>query len=131
MTTEDDCVTEISEDDDPTLAGTHLEQSSKVHTVIDHWGGTGIVKVLEMMTPGDRFDATDAPISIVHGTRDPTVLFSEAEEIKAEYERTGVNYAWYPLRGEGHGPWDVEVDGKSLTDLAFDFIVEQQDLMVD
>ena len=43
--------------------------------------------------PGDRFDATDAPISIVHGTEDPTVLFEQAEEIKAEYDKTGVDYA--------------------------------------
>ena len=130
VTTEDDCVTEISEDEDPTLSGTHLALSSQVHTVIDHWGGTGIIRVLEMMTPGDRFDATDAPISIVHGTEDPTVSFMEAEQIKAEYERTGVNYAWYPLDGAGHGPWQAHVDGKSLTDLAFDFIVEQQGLEV-
>ncbi len=130
VTNEDDCVDEISVDEDPTLAGTHLDQSSKVQTVIDHWGGTGIIDVLDMMTPGDRFDETDAPISIVHGTEDPTVPFSEGENIKAEYERTGVNYAWYPLDGAGHGPWTAEVDGKSLTELAFDFIVEQQALEV-
>jgi len=130
VTTEDDCVTEISEEEDPTLSGTHLEQSSSVHTIIDHWGGTSIVRVLEMMTPGDRFDETDAPVSIVHGTEDPTVAFDYAEEIKAEYERTGVEYAWYPLEGARHGPWESEVDGKTLTELAFDFIVEQQGLEV-
>jgi len=128
VTTEDDCVNDVSEEDDATLGGTHLDQSSSVRTIIDHWGGTGIVQALELMTPGDRFDATDASISIIHGTQDRTVPFSQAEEIKAEYDRTGVPYAWYPLEGAGHGPWRAEVDGKNLTELAFDFIVEQQDL---
>ena len=77
----------------------------------------------------------DAPISIVHVDTGPDCTgFRRCgiEEIKAEYERTGVDYVWYPLRGERHGPWDVEVDEKSLTDLAFDFIVsQQQDLVVD
>ena len=117
VTTEDDCVNEAAEDD-VTLGGTHLDQSSSVRTIIDHWGGTGIVQALELMTPGERFDATDAPISIVHGTEDRTVPFSQAEEIKAEYDRTGVPYAWYPLEGAGHGPWRAEVDGKNLTELA-------------
>ena len=83
-----------------------------------------------MMTPGDRFDATDAPISIVHGTEDETVPFAQAEEIKAEYDATGVDYAWHPLEGAGHGPWGGTFKGKSLSVLAFDFIVEQQALQV-
>ena len=128
VTNEDDCVNDVSEDDDATLAGTHLDQSSSIRTIIDHWGGTGIVRALELMTPGARFDATDAPISIIHGRRDRTVPFSQAEEIKAEYDRTGVPYAWYPLDDEAHAPWRVEVGDKNLTELAFDFIVEQQGL---
>ena len=130
VTTEDDCVSEISEEEDPTLATTHLEQSSSIRTVIDHWGSAGIVKALEAMNPGERFDETDAPMSIVHGTEDPSVPFELGEELKAEYERTGVNYAWYPLDGAGHGAWNAKVDGLSLTDLAFEFIVEQQELEV-
>lgn len=131
VTNDDDCVTEIPVEDDPTLASTHLEESSSVDTIIDHWGGPSIVRMLEALEPGDRFDATDAPISIVHGKLDPTVPFSEAEALKAEYDETGVPYAWYPLENAGHGPWEAEVDGKSLSDLAFDFIVEHQDLTVD
>ena len=130
VTNEDDCVTEISPEEDPTLASTHLDQSSSIHTIIDHWGGTSVIRVLEMMTPGDRFDASDAPISIIHGTEDPAVPFAQAEEIRAEYERTGAHYEWHPLEGAGHGPWTAQVDGQSLTDMAFDFIVEQQGLEV-
>jgi len=126
VSNEEDCVTEVTEQEDPTLAGTHLDQSSSVDTVIDHWGGPMIVKMLEIINPGDRFDASDAPVSIVHGTEDPTVLFDEALELKAEYERTGVDFAWYPLEGEGHGPWDATINGKSLSELALEFIIEQQ-----
>lgn len=87
--------------------------------------------MLEILTPGARFDDTDPPISIIHGTDDLAVPFTEAEEIKAEYDSTGVDYAWYPLEGVGHGPWEVEIDGESLTELAFDFIIEQQGLEVE
>ena len=89
------------------------------------------MRALELMTPGARFDATDAPSSIVHGTLDRTVPFSQGEEIKAEYERTGVPHAWYPLPEKGHAPWDATVNGKTLTELAYDFIVEQQALEVE
>ena len=98
VTNEEDCVNELSDAEDPTLAGTHREHASSIRTIIDHWGGTSIVRALEAMTPGARFDASDPPISIVHGTLDPTVPFSEAEAIKAEYDRTGAPYAWHPRR---------------------------------
>ena len=130
VTNEEDCVDELSTDEDATLLTTHLEHSSKIHTIIDHWGGVGIIRMLELLTPGERFDETDAPISIIHGTEDLAVPFAQAEKIKMEYDNTGVEYAWYPLDDLGHGPWEAKVDDKSLTELAFDFIVEQQGLEV-
>ena len=54
-----------------------------------------------------------------------------AEEIKAKYESTGVAYAWYPIEGAGHGPWGAKIEGKSLSVLAFDFIVAKQGLEMD
>ncbi len=125
-----DCSSEVDAQDDPTLASTHLDQSSAVATVIDHWGGLAVVSMLEAIGGAPRFDAADAPMSIVHGTDDPTVSFSEAEELKAIYDSIGVPYAYYPLEGAAHGPWGAEVDGKSLVTLAYDFIVEQQSLVV-
>ena len=82
MSGQDDCTDEISVDDDPTLSTTNLDQSSEVATVIEHGGGTSILVVLELMDGIDRFDATDTPVSIVHGTEDVTVPFSEAETIR-------------------------------------------------
>jgi len=128
---QDDCTDEISLDDDPTLSTTNLDQSSEVATVIDHWGGTSILTVLELMDGIDRFDATDAPVSIVHGTEDLTVPFSEAETIQAAYHETGVAYEWHPLEGRGHGAWAASVDGQTLFESAYDFIIETQALNVD
>ncbi len=127
---EDDCKTEIDAVDDPTLAGTHLDQSSAVATVIDHWGGVAILSMLELIGGEDRFDPTDAPVSIVHGTEDPTVPFTEAEKILAAYQSTGVPHVFYPVEGAGHGPWNARVDGKPLVKLARDFVVVQQALEV-
>jgi para-nitrobenzyl esterase len=128
VSNEDDCVTEISDEADPTLAGTHLDQSSKIHTIIDHWGGPAILTMLNVINPGDRFDASDPPLSIVHGTEDPIVPFTSAEDLKAAYDASGAPYTFTPLAGDGHGPWAAKVNGKSLAQLAFDFIVKHQKL---
>ncbi len=128
---EADCVGEVSSEADPTLADTHVEQSSRVQTIVDHWGGTAVITMLEMLGGAPRFDATDAPVSIVHGTEDPTVPFSQAEAIRDAYQTTGAPYAFYPLEGLGHGPWNAQLSGQSLTELAFDFIVLQQKLVVE
>ena len=99
-------------------------------TVIDHWGGTAILSMLEFTDGVDRFDPTDAPVSIVHGTEDPAVPFTEAETIRSAYERTGAAYEWNPLEGIGHGAWEVTIDGQSLEESAADFIIETQTLTV-
>jgi hypothetical protein len=46
MTFEDDYKTEIALDDDVTLASTHLNESSKVAAVLDHWGSDDIATQL-------------------------------------------------------------------------------------
>lgn len=130
-TDQGDCTDEVSVEEDPTLLTTNLDQSSEVTTVIDHWGTTAIVTALELMDGIDRFDPTDAPVSIVHGTEDRTVDFAEAEAIRAEYERTGVAYEWNPLVGRGHGVWEATIDGQSLSESAADFIIETQSLSVE
>jgi hypothetical protein len=40
-------------------------------------------------------------------------------------------FIFYPLEGSGHGAWGATVDGKSLSDLSFDFIVGNQDLNIE
>ena len=130
VTDEKDFRDELTLKQDPTLASTHLDQSAEIHTIIDYWGGASQMVVLEGIDGVSRFDASDAPISIIHGTEDPAVPLEAGEKLRDEYIKTGAPYAFYPLQGEGHGPWDATLDGKSLEELAFDFIVEQQDLTV-
>ncbi|MEM9466439.1 MAG: alpha/beta hydrolase [Actinomycetota bacterium] len=127
---EGDCTDEVSIDDDPTLASTNLDQSSSVATVIDHWGGSAVLTMLGFLDSGSRFDPTDAPVSIVHGTADTTVDFAEAENLRSAYESTGVPYAWHPLEGAGHAAWRATIDGRPLVESAADFIIETQRLDV-
>ena len=117
--------------EDETLATTNLEAAADVHTIIDHWGSTTLIDTVEALTGINRFDETDAPISIVHGTADDTVLFTEAEELRDAYIATGVPHAWYPLEGKGHGAWNADYEGQSLMELAWDFVIEQQGLVVE
>ena len=65
---------------------------------------------------------------IVHGTEDPTVLFEEAEALKAKYDSLALPVTYYPIQGAGHGPWSTRINGKGLEELAFDFIVDVQGL---
>jgi acetyl esterase/lipase len=125
-----DYTDEISQQIDTTLALNNLDQPATVHTVINHWGGTAAVNIVEDLDGQSRWDESDAPISIVHGTEDPTVDFEQAEILVDIYSQTGATYAFYPLEGAGHGAWGAIVDGKTLSELAYDFILQTQDLVL-
>ena len=86
---------------------------------------------LDLVYGRDGFDATDPPIFIAHGTEDPTVLFEEGEALRDAYIETEVPYVFYPLEGAGHGAWNATVNGVRLEQLAFDFVVEQQQLIME
>ena len=122
---------ELSLKEDFTLQTAHLNKASKVHTVLDFWGSTKLVSVLEQISGPSRFNSSNAPILIVHGTKDPTVSFKEAEMLKQEYVNTGVLYKFCPLEGKGHGAWNSKINEKSLSDISFDFIIEEQNLIVE
>jgi len=131
ISNQEDYKDEISITQDPTLTTANTEHTYQVQTILDFWGGKTTLDILDTIYSHQRFDTADAPILIAHGTEDPTVPFSKAEELKAIYEANGVPYVFYPLEGKGHGPWNATVDGKRLEDLSFDFIVEQQKLTVE
>ena len=121
---------EISLTDDPTLATTNLDQTYEIQSIVDHWGSDTALEVHEIIYGTHRFDSNDPPLFIAHGTEDPTVLFSEAEELVALYDSTGVHVELNTLVGRGHGPWGATLNGQSLADLAFNFLVEQQGLII-
>lgn len=121
---------EISTADDPTLSSTHLNHRADVAAIIDHWGSGGLVEALQARDGIDRFDPSDAPISIIHGIQDATVPFSEAETLRDTYQQTGVPYKFSSFQG-GHGAWTTVLSGRTLPELAFEFLVSQQGLHVE
>lgn len=130
VTDPEDFRDELSEGDDSTLASTHLDERSDVRTVLDHWGGIEHLRILEALDGRSRFDNQDPPVSIVHGTADDDVPFSEAEALRDAYVSTGVAFAFHPVESLGHGPWTATVGGLTLEELAMDFVIEQQSLEV-
>ncbi len=70
--------------------------SSRVHAVVDLWGGILDVTNLE---------AGEAPLCIIHGTSDPVVTYQYAIDLQARAALVGVPNVLYPLQGLGHAPW--------------------------
>ena len=122
---------EISLSEDNTLSTTNLSQTYEVKTILDFWGSNASIEILESIYGYQRFDSNDPALFIAHGTEDPTVPFSSAEDLKTICETNEIDFVYYPLEGRGHGPWDATVNGKSLSDLSFDFIVDNQNLNVE
>ena len=122
---------EISLSEDNTLSTTNLSQTYEVQTILDFWGSTVSIEILESIYGHQRFDSNDPALFIAHGTEDPTVPFSSAEDLKTIWETNEIDFVYYPLEGRGHGAWGATVNGKSLSDLSFDFIVENQSLNVE
>ena len=131
ISNQEDYRDEISLTQDPTLSTTNLEQTYQVQTIINFWGSKVALDILEGIYGHQRFDRNDPPMFIAHGTEDPTVPFSSAEDLKAIYEANGIPLAYYPFEGYGHGAWNATVNNKRLEELTFDFIVEQQNLVLE
>ncbi len=122
---------EISLSEDNTLSTTNLSQTYEVKTILDFWGSGVSIEILESIYGYQKFDSNDPALFIAHGTEDPTVPFSSAEDLKTIWETNKIDFVYYPLEGKGHGAWGATVNGKSLSDLSFDFIVENQSLNVE
>lgn len=121
---------EISLKHDKTLDTTNQQQEYKVASILDFWGSNAALKALKTIDKQERIDPSDPPIFIAHGTKDPTVIFEKAEILKTHYESNNLPIAFHPLIDKLHGPWGAKVDNKSLSELAFDFMVEFQKLVV-
>ncbi len=131
ITNTTDFTNEISLDTDPTLATTNLNKTYTIKTVFDFWGSGVAVTSTNNIYSYQRFDRSDAPIMIAHGTADSTVKYTSATELRDIYISTGATYKLHTLVNRGHEPWDALVNGKKLAELSFDFIVEQQKLIVE
>lgn len=131
VTNEGDFQDEILPYNDWTLNTTHLGYSSKVDTVVELWGSGLIVEILDVLFLSNRWDNSDAPMLMVHGTLDTTVPYEEAMRLSSLYCSSGAPFKFHTLHGLPHGAWDATVYGTPLTDESFNFIKTAQHLYVD
>ncbi|WP_199922451.1 alpha/beta hydrolase [Pseudoalteromonas piratica] len=124
---------EISITDDPTLSTTNLDESYEVKSMVYFWGSNVKVELFEAVYGTYLYDDNDPELFLAHGTNDvnPSTPYSEATELKDIYDSLGLHNELVTLEGAGHGAWDATVDGKSLSDMTFDFILERQKLSVE
>ena len=137
ISNQDDFRDEISLEDDPTLSTTNLEQTYDVRSMVYFWGSNAKLDLFEAvydLEQYDRYDAGDPELFMGHGTaEDPVTPYEEALELQDIYQSMGVYSELVTLllpNGEpaGHGAWDAEVDGKGLSELTMDFLVDRQGL---
>lgn len=116
---------------DPSLPSTNLDEEYEIKTIIDFWGSKVALDALAEIYGYQRFDVNDPPMFIVHGTADSTVPFSSAEDLRSIYESNNIPFAFYPAENAGHGIWGKTFENKTLAELSFEFIIEQQNIMVE
>ena len=122
---------EISLNDDSTLSTTNLDQNYSVKSLVYYWGSSVKLDVFEEIYGLNRYDRNDPELFMAHGTEeDPVTPYSEAIELQGIYNDLGVYSKLVTLEGYGHGAWGAQVDGKGLSELSFDFLVERQNLSV-
>lgn len=119
---------ELTVEEDPTLASTNLDQSSRVATVVDHWGSLAAVSALTWNGRTERVDATDAPVIIFHGTDDRVIPFEASLAVQDAFAAVGIRVELHPMAGEPHSAWDAGVDGRPQLALAVEFIARHQGL---
>ena len=134
-----DFTTEISMADDPTLATTHLAQSSAVRSMIVHWGAPFAVDIVSRADPQHRSrylaPHTALPSIISYnGLVDTTVPIEHIRAVQRAYQQANATIVVRPLPHQPHACWDanVTVSGVELTQSAdaFAFIRREQRLTV-
>ncbi len=131
ISNQEDFTNEIPIADDPTLSTSNVDETYVVRSMIEFWGGNIKLEIFESVYGMDRYDSNDPELFIAHGTLDPTVLFSEASELDSIYNSLGIYHEFIPLVDQGHGAWNATVNGKSLSEMSFDFLVERQNLIAE
>ncbi|PQB05970.1 hypothetical protein BST85_05415 [Aureitalea marina] len=128
---------EITISDDPTLSTTNLNESYVVRSMVYFWGSNIKLDVFELvyeLNQYDRYDRNDPELFMGHGTaEDPVTPYEEALELKGIYDSLGIYSKLVTLlkpNGDpaGHGAWNAIVDGKGLSELTLDFLIDRQKL---
>ncbi len=123
---------EITISDDPTLSTTNLTETYTVRSMVYFWGSNIKLDVFESVYELNRYDSTDPELFMAHGDQnDPVTPYEEALELQTIYDSLGIYNELATLYGFGHGAWNAEVNGKGLSELSFDFLVDRQNLKVE
>ncbi|MDG2275346.1 MAG: alpha/beta hydrolase [Flavobacteriaceae bacterium] len=133
ISNQEDFRDEIPLDEDPTLSTTNLNESYVVRSIIDFWGSNIKLETFESFYGVNRYNSSDPEIFIAHGTADPNDFtpYTEAIELKNIYDSLGIYNKLVSLDGAGHGAWGATVNGKNLSEMSFDFLVDRQNLIVE
>ena len=126
---QEDFTDEISIADDPTLSTTNLDESYDVKSMVYFWGSKIKLDVFEAVYGVNPYDSNDPELFMAHGDEnDPVTPYEGALELQGIYDTLGIYNELVTLEGEGHGAWNAKVNGKGLSELSFDFLVERQNL---
>jgi acetyl esterase/lipase len=132
ISNQEDFRDEISITDDPSLSTTNLDETYTVRSMVYFWGSNIKLDVFELVYDLNRYDSKDPELFMAHGDQhDPVTPYEEAIELQGIYESLGIHNQLVTLEGFGHGAWNAVVDGKGLSELTFDFLVERQKLSVE
>ncbi|MBD0402110.1 alpha/beta hydrolase [Flammeovirga sp. EKP202] len=132
VTNQEDYNKEISDTVDPTISSINQNDNYSIKTILDFWGSKLGVDMLNQVKEVNRFETTSLPsFLIVHGMEDTTVDYAEGIALREELFNRKSNYSFYGIEGRGHGPWGAIVNGMTLEELAFNFMVEHQNLIVE
>jgi glucosylceramidase len=138
-----DFTAEIPAATDPTIASTHLEESSAVRSMIVHWGAPFAVDTATAADPlhRSRYEQAAAAGSLpsiiaYNGLVDTTIPIEHILEVQRAYEVVNGTIVVRPLPGDPHACWNATVvrpvDGKqqpmTMPEDAFEFIQRVQRL---
>lgn len=113
--------------------GDHDDESSDVQAIVDYYGPTNFLTILQQSTPhglsvrvpalqlllGDdpdklpelarlaspvfHVDKNDPPLLLIHGDQDPQVPINQSHELHAKYKQLGLRVTFEVVHGGAHG----------------------------
>jgi acetyl esterase/lipase len=113
--------------------GEYLSQSSSVQAIVDYFGASNLLTILDQSTPFGlnmrrpalerllgalpeqaqelatlaspvaHVDSHDPPLLLFHGDQDPQMPINQAHELQGAYEKLGLDVTLHVVHGAAHG----------------------------
>ncbi len=137
ISNQEDFRDEMSVEEDPTLTTTNLDASYNIKSIVYFWGSKLKLDVFEMVYGLNRYDSNDPELFMAHGTgMDLVTPYEGSLALQEIYNSLNIYSELATITQQngnpaGHGAWNGQVDGKGLSELSFDFLVERQELVVE